>query len=503
MADGDLRRALFSFQPIISAKLKPDGRDSVSADEKGGELSQIPSDDTQKDDLLRPPAPSPRDAPLGPFATLRILRNNPVETWTKAHFEKPILIGHSILGLTAIVSDPQAIRRILSDNAANYKKDWLQRRVLSPGLGEGLLTVEGEAWKFQRRALAPMFTPKTVAGFTTTMIEAAAALVARWQRQREGRVLDIQIEMGRATLDVLGRTIFSDGIGSKPQEFMRVLSDYFQTIGQIDPVDLFDLPDFVPRINNLKNRAALGFFKETVEALIARRRARLETEPDMAPRDLLTLLLIASDPETQNHLSEEEVYANVLTFIGAGHETTANTLTWTLYLLSQAPDWREALAREADEAFSGSPETITDRLVQTRAVIEESMRLYPPVANLTREALDADDLCGHRIRKGCLVMIPPWVLHRHKLLWAHPDHFDPRRFLPGEREKIDRFAYLPFGAGPRICIGATFALQEASILLASILRHFRLEHVESHKVVPMQRITLRPKDGMPMILRRR
>jgi cytochrome P450 len=407
------------------------------------------------------------------------------------------------LGLAAVVSDPGAIRRVLSENAANYRKDGLQRRVLSPGLGDGLLTVEGEAWKVQRRTLAPMFTPKTVTGFASMMVDAGEALAARWKRQREGRVLDIQIEMGRLTMDVLGRTIFSDGIGSKPDEFMRVLSGYFQTIGQLDPVDLFDLPSFVPRLNQLKNRAAMGFFKEAVEAIITKRRAKLEAAPDAPPRDLLTLLLIASDPETQNHLSEQEVYANILTFIGAGHETTANALTWALYLLSLAPSWRERLADEADAAFSGPVEDLAERLVQTRAVIEETMRLYPPVANLTREAIDADDLCGRRIRKGCLVMISPWVLHRHKLLWAHPDHFDPERFLPGAREKVDRFAYLPFGAGPRVCIGATFALQEASILLASVLRHFRLEHVASHEVVPVQRITLRPKDGMPMILRRR
>jgi cytochrome P450 len=309
--------------------------------------------------------------------------------------------------------------------------------------------------------------------------------------------------MGRATLDVLGRTIFSDGVGDKPQEFMAVLSNYFQTIGQLDPADLFDLPDFVPRINDFKNRGALRFFRQSVEAIIEKRRARLEAEPDQAPRDILTLLLEAADPETHNRLSQEEVYANVLTFIGAGHETTAVTLTWALYLLSLSPQWRERLAAEADAAFAGDAETLVERLVETRAVIEETMRLYPPVANITRHAADFDDLCGRRIRKGCLVMMPPWVLHRHRLLWAHPDHFDPSRFLPGAREKIDRFAYLPFGAGPRICIGATFALQEAAIILASILRDFRLDHVASHEVLPVQRITLRPKGGMPMILRRR
>jgi cytochrome P450 len=453
--------------------------------------------------LPRPPAPHPRAVPLGPFGTLRTLRKNPIETWTKLHFEKPLLVGHSVLGLTAIVSEPAAIRRVLSENAANYRKDDLQRRILSPGLGDGLLTVEGEAWKMQRRTLAPLFTPKMVTSFTQMMIDAAETLLARWRRQREGRILDVQVEMGRATLDVLGRTIFSDGLGRNPQDFMAVLSDYFKTIGQLDPVDLFNLPDFVPRINNLRSKGALRFFKESVETIIDQRRERLERlerEPDAVPRDILTLLLEAADPETHHHLTQEEVYANILTFIGAGHETTANALTWSLYLLSLSPHWRERVASEADSAFDGPLETLPERLTQTRAVIEEAMRLYPPVSNLSRQAIDADDLCGQRIRKGCLVMISPWVLHRHKLLWEHPDHFDPSRFLPGAREKIDRFAYLPFGAGPRICIGAFFALHEATIVLASVLRHFRLEHVDTHDVMPVQRITLRPENGMPMVL---
>ncbi len=258
-------------------------------------------------DLPRPPAPVPRDQPAGPIGTLRILRTNPIETWTKAHFEKPILIGWSILGPTAIVTDPAAIRRVLGENAGNYRKDGLQRRVLSPGLGDGLLTVEGDAWKVQRRTLAPLFTPKTVAGFTGMMIDAGAALVARWRRQREGRTIDIHAEMGRATLDVLGRTIFSDGIGQNPEAFLKVLSDYFTTIGKLDPADLFDLPDFVPRVNTIKTRGAMRFFKEAVEAIIATRREKLARDPDAMPRDLLSLLLEAADPETNNHLSEAEV----------------------------------------------------------------------------------------------------------------------------------------------------------------------------------------------------
>jgi cytochrome P450 len=399
------------------------------------------------------------------------------------------------------VNAPEGIRRILVDNVANYCKDALQRRVLSPGLGEGLLTAEGEVWRTQRRVLAPLFTPRTVAGFAQPMAEAADALVGRWQRLREGQRLDIQKEMARVTLDVLQRTIFSDGLAREPDEFMSALTRYFEAIGRLDPFDLLDLPAWVPRMSRLRSRDALGFFAEAVDAIIARRKQRLAAGGH--PRDLLTLLLEAQDPDTGRGLSEEEVRTNIITFIGAGHETTANALTWALFLLSQAEEWRIRLAREADAVLDGPVESYADRLVETRAVIEEAMRLYPPVASLSRQAIGHDDILGRRIRRGTLVMMVPWILHRHRLLWEEPDGFDPTRFLPGHRERIDRFAYLPFGAGPRVCIGATFALQEAVIVLAKIMRHFRLEHAEDHIVRPVQRITLRPQGGMPMYLRRR
>lgn len=451
--------------------------------------------------LPRPPAP--RAAPLGPIGTLRVLRKNPIETWTKAHFEKRILIGPTILGQGAFVAGPDGIRRVLLDNAANYRKDGLQRRILAPGLGEGLLTIEGEDWRVQRRTIAPLFTPKTVAGFTAAMLDAGDGLVARWLKLREGRVLDVQKEMARATLDVLGRTIFSDGLGRSPDEFMHAISHYFETIGQLDPFDLLDFPKWLPRMSHWRSRSSLAFFEEAVEALIAKRKRQLAKNPDTVPRDLMTLLLEAQDPETGTGLTPHEVRANIITFIGAGHETTANALTWALYLLSLSEEWRERLATEADRALEGPAEPLLERLVETRAVVEEAMRLYPPVASLSREALGPDDLCGRRIRKGTLILIAPWVLHRHRLLWEEPDCFDPRRFLPGQRETIDRYAYLPFGAGPRVCIGMGFALQEAVIILAKIMQQFRLSGVASHVVRPVQHITLRPQGGMPMVLHRR
>lgn len=453
--------------------------------------------------LFRPPAPVPLAAPLGPFAMLATLRRNPIESWTEAHFEHPVLSGRTILGHAAVVSAPDGIHRILVENAENYSKDALQRRILAPGLGDGLLTAQDARWRVQRRAAAPLFSPRNVLSFGPAMAEVADALVARWLRRRDGVIIDVQKAMARVTLDTLQRTILTGGLGRTPEEFLTALTAYFESIGRLDPFDLLDLPAWLPRITRMRSRKPLTFFNDAVEAILTRRKAQLAAEPQNAPQDLLTLFLQAQSSDSSTGLTEAEVRANIVTFIGAGHETTANALTWTLYLLSHSHEWQERLAQEADTLADAPPEVQAQSFVETRAVIEEAMRLYPPVASLSRAAVGPDDIHGHRIRKGTLVMIVPWILHRHRLLWTEPDAFDPRRFLPGAREKIDRFAYLPFGAGPRVCIGASFALQEAAIVLTRIMRQFQLSPVAQHDVTPVQHITLRPKGGMPLIVKRR
>ena len=449
-----------------------------------------------------PPAPRPREEQMRPIAFLRTLRRNPIETWTQAHFERPILTGRGLLGIGAVINHPPSIRRVLLDNAANYRKDALQKRVLAPGLHDGLLTAEGDVWRAQRRAIAPIFTPRIVHAFAAAMVRNADALAGRWARIRPGRIVDVQKDMHRVTLDILGDTIFSTGIENDPETMLSAMSRFFQAVGTLDPADLLDFPDWVPRLSQRRSKPEVAYFEEAVSTIIDRRKA-LIAEGIEPPIDLLTLLLRASDPATGTGLTNEEVRANIITFIGAGHETTANALTWSLFLLSLSPEWRGRLAAEADRALDGPPEGVLDRLPETRAVIEEAMRLYPPVASLSREALGPDDLCGRRIRKGALIIVAPYVLHRHRLLWRDPDSFDPTRFLPGAREKIDRFAYLPFGVGPRICIGAAFSLQEAAVVLATLMRRFVLTPVAGFPVEPVQRITLRPRDGMQLVLRHR
>jgi cytochrome P450 len=454
--------------------------------------------------LFRPPAPQPQRREYNRLELMLALRSNPLTIWRQDHFEKLHLSGPGMFGFGVYLADPAAIRHVLVDNAANYPKDALQLKVLSPGLGDGLLTAQGEAWRRARRTVAPLFTPKRVALLAKAMQAPIEAHVSRLARRRAGLVVDISQRMTTLTFDVLAETLFSNAIDGGAENFSKALTRYFDTQGRLDPLDLLNAPPWLPRIGRIMAQPSIDFFEQTVRD-IASKRTSLIARGEVPPADLLTALIAARDPESGHPLSEVEVGANIVTFIGAGHETTANVLTWSLYLLSRSPDILEEIEREADAAGDDvvSAALDGDRLAMTRAVIEEAMRLYPPVATLTRTATEDDVAAGVKIPKGALVVIPPYVIHRHKRLWQNPSVFDPRRFLPGARETIDRFAFLPFGAGPRICVGMQFAMVEAMIALSCLTRSLRFSFAGPKDPEPLQRVTLRPKDGMPMLVKPR
>jgi cytochrome P450 len=452
--------------------------------------------------LFVPPYPHRSETPRGTLSTIVTLQRNPIEIWSRVHFERPILIGRSILGLRAAAHDPAAVKRIFLDNAGNYRKDDLQLKILSPGLGNGLATADGDSWRFQRRSLAPLFSPLQVAQFAAPMQRVAAATVERLRNRRDGAVADVGELMSRITLQVLEQTLFSQGLGRETSEFQRAVTAYFDSFGRLDPLDLIGAPAFLPRLRRLRGRPALKFFDAVVDAIIDSRK-RLLDNGGAAPRDLLTLLLSAKDPETGRCLPDADIRANIVTFIFAGHATTADGLTWALYLLSQAPDWRARAEEEAERVFDPArPSSFQDCEV-LRSVFEEALRLYPPAAMLSRQAIADDELAGVHIPAGAVITVSPYVLHRRRGLWDHPDAFDPSRFLGEKRDRIDRFAFIPFGAGPRVCIGMAFAMQEGIILLAHLLRALRFDLVEGQVVMPLQRVTLRPRGGMKMHVKRR
>lgn len=447
---------------------------------------------------FRPPAPKPLPNRPGLIELLFRLRRNPLECWSEDLFEEPIAKVGLPFKQAVLVHDPEAIKRVLMDHAANYRKDTIQRRILSSGLSDGLLGVEGDRWEVQRRTLAPIFSRRTVTSFTSPMLSAVNDLVSKWKKMGVGATIDVASEMTLVTLNVLALTIFSDGIGSEFEDFRMAMNAYFGVIGRIGALDLFGVPKSVPRPGHRRIRRTMSYFESVIDTIIDVRQKRLAASEESAPNDLLTLLLRSLDPSTGRPLDLKEVRSNILTFLSAGHETTANTLAWSLFLLSQAPEWRSRVAAEAERELAEPADGLADRLTVTKAVVEEALRLYPPIAALSREAVEADTLGHVAVKARSLIVISPYVLHRHRRLWSEPDIFDPSRFLPEARSAIPRFAYLPFGIGPRTCIGSSFALQEATIVLAVLTRHFDMRLSAGCKVWPLQRITLRPANGLPM-----
>ncbi len=456
-------------------------------------------------DHRRPAAPVPPAHPPRGFGFIRSVRNNPIAAIGVRAYEQPILRIRNMLVDLCVVSDPVAIKRVLLDNVDNYRKGAQQQVRLKPALGNGLLTAEGASWRFQRRTAAPVFQHRRLVGFAGAMAAATNDMLARWEALPAASEVDVAGEMMRLTYDIITRTVFSNEVRADQQKMAAAIQIYFDTIGRGDIASILGLPDWIPTPTRRRAAPVLAFFRSELQQALAARRARIQADRDSAPDDLLTSLLTARDTDTGEGLSDSEVYDNVVTFIGAGHETTANAMAWTFYLLSEFPWAAEKLVNELRALPEDRDVTAADlpNLPYARMVLEESMRLYPPAPFIARQALAADRLSGVPVRKGTAVVISPWLLHRHRTLWREPELFMPERFAPERRDAIARFAYLPFGGGPRICIGMAFAMQEAMIMLATIARRWRLTLRPGYDVIPQASITLRPRGGLPMKLERR
>jgi cytochrome P450 len=447
--------------------------------------------------LVPPRRESDRPMPLAPF--LWQSWRDPLRIWARKHFREPQIYGHGAFGEMLVVSHPAGVRHVLTENAANYEKGALQRRVLGPMLADGLLLTEGETWRRARKLLAPLFTPARMQTLVARMAEVCRARVDGWNLQYGARVLDIDSQMSTLTFEILSATLFSDELAGDASGFEKALNQFLASGARIDPLDVLGAPSWIPRAGRLVGAGSARFFEQRVQALVARRRARIEAGED-APDDLLTALLSARDED--GGLDDREVSANILTFILAGHETTARALGWALHLISRTPDVATRLAEEA-AAFDPSQTGWAERLPWMRAVLDETMRLFPPAPTMARKALADDEIGGQPIKAGATVIISPWILQRHSLLWDDPDAFKPERFLPQNRKSIDRYAYIPFSAGPRVCIGAAFAIQEAMIALAFILKTAQVEAITHIEPMPTHQVTLRPQHPLTLRLRAR
>jgi len=400
-------------------------------------------------------------------------------------------LGPLVLHLAA---HPDAIRQVLQDRAELYDKTTRSSAKIRGMTGLGLLTASGETWQRQRRMIQPGFRPAAVAGFVARMVEATEAMLSRWHgRMATGVPFDAASEMMRLTYTIVGRTLFSadvSGDADAVEHAMEVMLAH--TYRRLQSV--VDFPLGVPTPANRRFRAARATIDQVVSRILTERRQ--QPERTEVP-DLLSILLRERD-EAGRGMDDTELRNETITLLLAGHETTANALTWTLYLLAGHPETAERLVAEVDAVLGGRVPTAHDltALPFTERVIREAMRLYPPIWAIERRAVEEDAIGGFRIPAGSTVVVSPWVTHRHPDFWDDPERFEPDRFTPERSAGRPQLAWVPFGAGPRYCIGGHFAMTEALVITALVMRRFRLRLVPGHPVAPLPGITLRARDGV-------
>jgi unspecific monooxygenase len=455
-------------------------------------------DTVVKEFLIPPHPPIPtRELPFLQF--LRAIRTNALTMWTERAYQEDVLVRRFLGRSHMLLNAPDAIHHVLVENHANYRRSPASVRILRPITGNGLLLSDGEDWRLQRRTIAPALAPRTLPVLARHIVTCAREAIAVLNTQTH-QPIGLLAAMQSLALDIAGRSMFSLETRQHGAAMRRLLTEYSLNYSKPHLFDMV-LPPSVPTLRDLGRRR----FQRRWMALMAEMvRQRLATPAADTPRDLFDLLLAARDPETDAGFSPDQLRDQIATMILAGHETTAVTLFWSLVLLSGAPDEQQRVADEAhgveftpDSAMAAMP-----HLIRTRAVISEALRLYPPAFAIAREAIAMDRIGSVDIPRGTVLLIAPWVLHRHRRLWRDPDAFDPSRFLP-DAPPIPRFAYLPFGAGPRVCVGAQFALAEATLVLAMLIRDFEVTLDDPVPVLPVAVVTTQPDHPPTFRLRTR
>jgi cytochrome P450 len=447
------------------------------------------------------PEPLPRDPNLFQMFTTGAAQNF-LLALSKETYEVPYRRVRTLHLVYHGVSDPKGIQHVFLDNAANYRKPRIFDRIFKPAIGEGLFTADGDAWRVQRRLMAPAFLPSAVNAFAPLFAGAAAQAARRLPAAIDAGagVVDMAEETTRATLAVIDEALFSGESGMPFDETSAMVRAFTGgstelTLGLLFGAAWLDM--------NPRQRLA----RQARRVLISRMGAfirRRADEPEPTD-DFVTRLYRAFLAEHTRDEAIQLTLDNALTFFVAGHETTANGLAWALYLLAgdpQAQAWARDEARAAWGAAGGDPTKLVANMPYLKMVWEETLRLYPPVYRIDREALADDEVCGHPVKKGDQITVWPWLVHRHKTLWKEPDLFNPENFDPEAKAARPRFQYMPFGAGPRMCIGMGFAEAEALILLSRWVADYSFSPVPGHVVRPKTDVALRPEGGLPLIVER-
>lgn len=446
--------------------------------------------------------PTPPAKPLPFWKLIQVVRDDPFAAFPRAAYEQPILAISMFGRKTYLISDPAGVKHVLLDKVENYPKAPEEVEALGSLFGNGILTSDGETWRAHRRIMAPAFDPRALQAYAPSIARTTEAFLPRWAALADGSSIDVGEEMTRLTLEIISETVFSSDMDGMTDLVGRTFEAATERMG-------FGLLDILPVIGPMRMKQRIAeihdIFRE-LDAEVARLIAERARNLEGGPQDLLSRLVAAQDGESGVGMTPSEVRDQVITIFVAGHETTAVAMTWVWYLLSQHPAEEARLHAELDSVLGGRTPTQQDlpKLPFTRMIIDEAMRLYPPAPGLSaRRAEAADTICGQAIPKGAMVVVMPWVLHRHEQLWDRPERFEPERFSPARSVGRARFGYLPFGGGPRVCIGMAMALTEATIILATLAQRYRLDLAPDQTIELLPRITLRPKTPIKMILRRR
>jgi cytochrome P450 len=394
-----------------------------------------------------------------------------------------------------IVNHPDLIQQVMVTDAQHYYKTRNLKQIMYPAIGEGLLTNDGDSWKRQRKLAQPAFHTKRIASYADVMVDYTHRMMDTWHDQE---TLDVLKSMSHLTMQIISKTVF-DAQVSGEDELSRAVSTILKTVDKRFS-RLLSLPRWVPTPENRRINHAVARIDAIIQQFIDDRRRTGEDKGD-----LLSMLMAAQDEDNGTGMSDKQLRDEAMTVFGAGHETTSLNLTWTLYALSQYPEVEAKLHAEIDRVLGDRPATFEDlpNLPYTEWVIKESMRLYPPVWGTSRQTIDTVDIGGNTLAKNNVVLVNIYAVHRDERYFPQPHLFQPERFAPENEKNIPRYAYLPFGAGPRVCIGNSFAMMEARLVLASLVQRFRFRLADGQKVQPVRQFTLHPKYGMKMVAQAR
>ncbi len=443
------------------------------------------------------------------FRALLSARNNLLAVWDSEAYRALSMEFRFLRQHYVVCNSPDTIKQVFLEEHDNYdRKSPQMRHALEPLLGDGLFVSDGELWKERRAQCAPAFESNLLPQFATVMADSAQELANRWEQLPDGSQVDILNEMARLTARIISRTLFGDNLSdSEAAQVVQGFSEYQRTIEQLSLADTLGLPLlrwFRNPLRNARSKRSASKVQEVIDRIIERHR-------DQPRGDRLTLLSLLLEGDTAKPVAEKACPMNptaarneAIVMFMAGHETTANSLAWAWYLLDHHPDVADKLHEELTRVLDGRPPTFDDvaKLPYTRAVFEETMRLYPPIPVLSRQARAGDSIRGRPIQTDSIILVIPWLVHRHELFWDQPDSFIPERFMPSA-PRPDKFVYLPFSVGRRVCLGMRFGLTEGILCLATLAQRFRARLPPDHKVEIECRLTLRPLGGLPMILESR